>query len=211
MRLASRLHLATTALILVASLARAQVRVPARALCTAGDQRLDAPTSPTCAAYRAILDSARKHKLPTEPLEDKALQGVASESDGQTIVATVLKLYTNLGLAQKSLGVASTDKELKAAAQVLDAGATPHDLAMLRSAPIPRRNLETALTVLEELAVEVPISVAVPDVKYMLDVNRSDADLQKLQLNVQAQIKAGGEPVFVINAAARAFPPIPHK
>lgn len=210
MTLTSGLGLATAALILVAAPARAQARAQMQAhnLCASpGERRLDAST---CAVYRVILDSARKRKLPTDPLEDKALQGIASDVDGPAIVASVLKLENNLAVAKATLGSNSTDKELKAAAQVLDAGATPHDLALLRAAAPPKRNLETALTVLEELVVQVPMFVAIPDMQYLLRVNRSDADLQSYQLAVQSQIKRGGDPEVIANTAARAFPPIPH-
>ena len=48
--------------------------------------RLDAPTR---VAVAAVVDSARKNRLPTEPLVDKALEGAKKGADGARIVTAV--------------------------------------------------------------------------------------------------------------------------
>jgi len=208
MTMRARLTLAMVTATAMATLGSSLARAQGLKLCAPGDRRLD---QATCLAYRAVLDSAKRLKLPTDAIEDKAVQGVASESDGPMIVAAIQRLLTNLYAAKQSLGRNASDRDLKAAANALDAGATTRDLAVLAAAAVPRtRSLETPLTVLVELAAQVPMVKVIPDVKWMLQVAVSDAKFQSYQRDVQAQIALGGDPTIVANRLSRAFQPIPH-
>src|SRR4051795_11701282 len=89
----------------------------------AQDARLSARLDkPTLVAVTAIMDSARVAKLPTAPLVDKALEGVAKGSDGTKIVSAVHQLSVRMGSAKRVLGANATPDEIKAAATALDVG-----------------------------------------------------------------------------------------
>ncbi|HEX3865172.1 MAG TPA: hypothetical protein VHV78_00415, partial [Gemmatimonadaceae bacterium] len=70
--------------------------------------RLDKPTQ---VAVNAIVDSARRDKLPTTPLVNKALEGSAKGSDGPTVASAVHQLYMRMGSAKHALGPTATADE----------------------------------------------------------------------------------------------------
>src|SRR4029079_5307122 len=83
-------------------------------------------------AVNAIVDSARVAKLPTALLVDKALEGAAKGSDGQTIVLAVHQLSVRMTSARRVLGTTSSADEIKAAVTALDAGVPARDLERVK-------------------------------------------------------------------------------
>lgn len=117
-------HIAVSLMLLV---------VVARAQAQASDERLRAAVDgPTYTALHNVLDSAKSAGLPSEPLVDKALEGVAKHASGDRIVAVVRDLSARLAEARGALGGSGTAEELSAGTAALRAGISPATLAELR-------------------------------------------------------------------------------
>src|SRR5437016_5925440 len=95
-------------------------------------ERLDAATRP---AVAALVDSARRALLPTEPLVQRALEGATKRASGDLIVAAVRRFAAELGQARDALGSTASSAELTAGAAALRAGAAPNPV---RPAPAAR-------------------------------------------------------------------------
>src|SRR5437867_267771 len=74
-------------------------------------ERLDAGTRPIVAA---LVDSAHRAFLPTEPLVQRALEGATKRASGDLIVAAVRRLAVDLGRARDALGSTASPAELSA-------------------------------------------------------------------------------------------------
>ena len=116
-----RLIVSTAALLLVGSAsAEAQDSLLA--------SRLDADA---LRQMSAIIDSARAAGLPTEPLLDKAREGVLKRAPGALIVTQVRKRAGQLGSAQTALFPA-TDAEILAGADAINWGVPQSTLREIR-------------------------------------------------------------------------------
>lgn len=172
----------------------------------AQDARLAARLDqPTLAAVTSIVDSARRAKLPTAPLVDKALEGAAKGSDDGRIVLAVRQLSTRLATARGVLGPNTRSDELKAAAAALGAGAAPHDLEQLRAAA-GKRSLTMPLAVFTDLvAREVPPASASAVVLELTRAKVRDGDLTLFQRNVRSDIDRGADPTVAATTRARGL------
>src|SRR5438874_12700643 len=81
-----------------------------------GDLRLARLDSSTRVAVAAVVDSAKRTRLPTEPLVDKALEGAKKGADGGRIVTAVRGLYAELRSARAALGAGATTDEINSGA-----------------------------------------------------------------------------------------------
>jgi hypothetical protein len=164
--------------------------------------RLD---KPTLVAVTAIIDSAKKAKLPTRPLNDKALEGAAKGSDGPKIVVAVRQLSTRMASAKRVLGASATTEEIKLAAGALEAGLDVRDLARLQSAS-GKRSVTMPLFVLTDLiAREVPIPTSTDLVLQLTRSGVKDSDLSLFQRNVRADIDQGADPTAAATTRARGL------
>ena len=164
--------------------------------------RLDPKTR---AAVAAVIDSARRAKLPTAPLVNKALEGAAKGSDGDKIVIAVHQLAERLGAARHVLGARSTADEIKAGAGALDAGVSPRDLARLRSAA-GKRPVTLSLAVLTDLVErDVPVATASSLVLSLAKSGVHDPDLTLFQRNVRFDIDRGADPTAAATTRARGL------
>lgn len=165
-------------------------------------QRLD---KPTYVAVNAIVDSARVAKLPTAPLVDKALEGAAKGSDGQTIVLAVHQLSVRMTSARHVLGTTSSADELKAAVTALDAGVSERDLERVKTAA-GKRPATMPLAVLADLiGRQVPIVTATAVVVQLSRSGVKDPDLALFQRNVRADIDRGADPTVAATTRARGL------
>jgi hypothetical protein len=156
----------------------------------------------------AILDSARAHGLPTEPLVDRALEGASKGAPGDLIVAAVRRLAGDLSSALDAFGPESSDPEIVAGASALRAGAEPEDLENLRSLRADQ-SLTIAAAVLADLvAVGIPADTAAVAV-IALAVGADDVEYIAFRRNVERDIALGASPVAALgvrlNAAADAL------
>jgi len=165
-------------------------------------QRLD---KPTYVAVNAIVDSARVAKLPTALLVDKALEGAAKGSDGQTIVLAVHQLSVRMTSARRVLGTASSADEIKAAVTALDAGVPERDLVRVKTAG-GKRPVTMPLAVLTDLVGrQVPIATATSLVVQLAKSGVKDPDLALFQRNVRADIDRGADPTVAATTRARGL------
>jgi hypothetical protein len=173
---------------------------------SAQDPRLEARLDPqTRVAVAAIIDSARRAKLPTAPLTDKALEGWAKGIDGPKIVVAVRQFSGRLADARRTLGAASSADEIKAGAVALDAGVAARDIARLRTAA-GKRTLTLSLAVLTDLVVrDVPVATASNLVVSLARSHVHDADLTLFQRNVRLDIERGADPSTAASTRARGL------
>jgi hypothetical protein len=149
-----------------------------------------------------ITDSARLAGLPSEPLLDKALEGVSKHADDRRIVQAVRGLAQRLGAARAALGPAASESDLVAAAGALYQGVPPTDLTRLRAV----RNgqpIALPLVVLTDLIERgVPKATATSVVMDVARTGAGDAAFVALRQEVEQDITAGAPPA--IAAATRA-------
>jgi hypothetical protein len=162
-------------------------------------ERLDATARSTVAA---LVDSARRASLPTEPLIQRALEGTTKLAAGDVIVAAVRRLAADLARARDALGPNASPAELIAAAAALRSGARPEILSDLRRAR--RQSLIVPLGVLTDLVASgVPVDSAAAAV-VALAKRASDADLVEFRRAVERDIALGAPPATATAAAAMA-------
>jgi hypothetical protein len=92
-------------------------------------------------AIDLMIDSANMAGLPSNPLRQMALLGIAKRADGRKIVEAVRKQLNLLRTAREVLGPVD-DQELTAGASVLSAGAKPSQLATFRPRKKGRNDLQ---------------------------------------------------------------------
>ncbi len=168
--------------------------------------RLDPDTR---AHVSTVIDSARTVGLPTEPLIQRALEGVLKGAGSDRIVAAVRRLAVDLGVARSALGSGTSSAELEAGVAALRAGATPTVLAHLRERR--HQSLTVALAVLADLAARgVPVDSAAAAVLVLAPTAR-DADLVEFRRAVERDIALGAPPAAAtsvrLDATARAAAP----
>lgn len=151
----------------------------------------------------SIVTTARAEGLPTEPIVDRALEGVAKRAPEALIVPAVTRLLGELRVARNAFGETASAAELTAGASALRAGATRADLARLR---LLRRDqpLTIAAGVLADLvAAGVPADTGIAAV-LALASNTADADYVAFRRNVEQDIALGASPASSIGARLRA-------
>ena len=160
----------------------------------------------TRVAVAAVVDSARKTRLPTEPLVDKALEGARKGADGERIVAAVRSLFSELRTARVALGAGATSDEINAGANALHAGLPMRNLAQLRSAAqhAGRARVTLPLTVVTDLVARgVPIAVTSDIVLSLVRSGLRDADFGLFQRNVRLDIEHGADAATAAQTRAR--------
>lgn len=163
--------------------------------------RLDPSTR---VAVQAIVDSARRAKLPTAPLIDKALEGAAKHSDGPNIVSAVRQLSVELGQSKRVLGSGASTAELQASATAMHAGVSSRDIALLRSAAGPHRRVTLPLAVMTDLiGRNVPVATASQVVVGLARAGAHDSDLTMFERNVRLDIERGADPSAAAQTRAR--------
>lgn len=170
------------------------------------DARLARLDSSTRVAVAAIMDSARKTRLPTESLLDKALEGSKKGADGDRIVMAVRGLYAELRTARAALGAGASTDEINAGASALHAGLPMRNLAQLRSASqrAGRARVTLPLTVATDLIARgVPVAVASDVVLALARAGLHDADYTMFQRNVRLDIENGADAATAAQTRAR--------
>lgn len=161
-----------------------------------GDARLARLDSATRVAIVALVDSARRLRLPTEPLVDKALEGEKKGADGNRIVTAVRGLSAELRSARGSLGPGASADEITAGANALHAGIPMRDLAQLRAAAqhAGRARVTLPLTVATDLIARgVPAATASEVVLSLARAGLRDSELALFQRNVRLDIEHGAD------------------
>jgi hypothetical protein len=153
----------------------------------------------------ALIDSARRAKLPAKLIEDNALEGAIAGVPGDSVIRGVRSFVRQLGVAKATLGSAAAAGELRAAVGAIDAGIPVGDLKRIRRAA-PKRSIATALTVLSDIANRgVPQATSADLVVSLLSHNVKDADLLTFGRWVKQDIEKGGNPSAAATARANGF------
>ena len=171
-----------------------------------GDARLARLDSTTRLAVALIVDSARKSRLPTEPLIDKALEGTKKGADGDRIVSAVRGLFAELRTARAALGAGASTDEINAGANALHAGLPMRNLAQLRAASqhAGRTRVTLPLTVATDLVARgVPVGVASDVILSLARAGLRDADYTMFQRNVRLDIEHGADAATAAQTRAR--------
>lgn len=185
-------------------LAQASSIVVAAVLLTAFAAREDDPRllrldGATRAAVSAVVEGARREGLPTEPLIDKALEGVSKNAPSPAIVAVVKSWVGDLRRARQALGPASTPADVQAGATALRAGFSIRDLERMREAKSGVR-LATALNTGSYLVNRgVPADTISAIIVRLTLAAASEEQLFSLRQDIERDISGG---VSAITAAA---------
>lgn len=158
------------------------------------DPRLASLEGAARAAVVAQMDSARADGLPTEPLVQKALEGLSKGARGDRIVAAVRGLRLRLGVAADALGGDADEAALVAGAAALYAGAEPGTLTELAAARHDA-SLAMALVVLADLVERgVPANDASSAIVSLARAGVDAAGFSAFRTRVEHDIDAGAEP-----------------
>jgi hypothetical protein len=167
-----------------------------RADLAAQEQRLARLSAAARTQVEAVLDSARREGLPTEPLVDRALEGASKRADDARIVAAVRRLAGDLGAARDALGTGVSDAEIGAGASALRAGARPGDLTRVRAGR-PGHSVTVAVAVLTDLvALGVPADTATLAVLALAESD--DAAYLAFRRSVERDVALGATPVAAL-------------
>jgi hypothetical protein len=161
--------------------------------------RLDARTS---VAVAAIVDSAQRDGLQTEPLVDLALEGSAARARGEMIVQAVRGFATDMRRAREALGPNSSPEEVTAAAQALRHGVDIRQLERLRAAKGGHR-YASALNAATYIASKgVPADTVASLVVSLVLANATEAQIASLQADVDRDIAGGTAALVAVSARA---------
>ena len=198
----------TRSAIVIAALASAVVGT-ASAQDPRGPAKLDAPS---VAAIRAIIDSATKQGIPSEPLMEKVYEGQGKGADGPRIVIAVRSLFNELATAHRALGTVATPDELKAAASAMHAGVPAVELGKLKKQSGRLRSLVMPLTVLADIISRgVPVTTAANAIRSLVGAGAKDKDIKDFQRDVAVDIDKGAPPAAAAETRAKGAekPPKP--
>jgi hypothetical protein len=170
------------------------------------DARLGRLDSTTRLVVAAVVDSARRTRLPTEPLVDKALEGAQKGADGGRIAIAVRGLYAELRSARAALGAGASADEINAGANAIHGGLPMRNLSQLRSVSqhAGRARVTLPLTVYTDLIARgVPAAVASDVVLSLARAGLRDADYATFQRNVRLDIENGADAATAAQTRAR--------
>jgi hypothetical protein len=167
---------------------------PAWGLQQGGDPRLATSlTGRTREAVNAIVDSAAREGLPTDPLVIYALEGSRKGAPGDSIVKYVARFVRQMRQARAALGPGSTPLDVQAGATAIRNGVAIKQLERLRAVRNGSR-IASALDVLTYLINKgVQADTASNVIVGLVLVSASDDQLQGLTEQVERDI-AGGTP-----------------
>jgi hypothetical protein len=145
-------------------------------------------------AVSAVIESARKEGLPTEPIVDKALEGASKQANGQLIVSVVTGLVRDLRRAREALGPASSGRDIEAGADALRAGLKVAELERLRFAKSTVR-VSMALDIASFLINQgVPADTIGPQLVSLVVAAASEEQLMAMRQQIERDISGGVAP-----------------
>lgn len=157
-----------------------------------GDPRLAARLDrETRDAVDAIIESARKGGVPTEPLVNKALEGASKRASGSVIISVVRGWADDLRRARQALGPGSPDAEVVAGAHALRNGVQARELERLRAAKSGVR-YAMALDVMNYLVNRgVPADTLSPVIVDLVLASATEDQFAKFRQDVERDISGG--------------------
>lgn len=154
------------------------------------ETRLDRPTRD---AVAALVDSAAREGLETEPLIDLALEGSSKRMPAGRIVYSVRSFLGDLRRARAALGPVGTPADISAAARALKAGVDLKQIERLRAARSGQR-FASALNAVYMLANSgVPADTAATVFVDLVLASATEAQIAALHADIERDM-AGGTP-----------------
>jgi hypothetical protein len=171
--------------------------------------RLHGAAPEVVAAVTEAVAEAERRSLPTEPLVQKAVEGVAKNAAPARIVAAVRALLDRLGLAATALqqaGVATPDPaSIESGAFALSAGLKTDEVATLARGASESHAISVTLQVAGTLAASgVPAAQVVELISLALKSGDPPGKLLSLPAQVQAAVARGATPAAAAAGLARA-------
>lgn len=150
----------------------------------------------TAARLLRIVDSARVHGLPTEPIVAKISQGALFHSPPDRIVLAAQNVATRLEEARSVLAPKPTPADIAAGADALGvAGVTKEALRAVR-ATSPNKPIAVPIAVLTQLvASNVPVERATRIVTELMKRGATNAQIVTLGNDVNADVGRGARAV----------------
>lgn len=195
--------------VLIVTVALVGVSVPAVAQARSAPQLPSQLAPDARVAIQRLLDSARVAGLPTEPLADKAAEGVLKGADDRRVVSAVQALFRRLLDARAILGSANDAALLGATASALQAGVSAAELRRLtnpaRGTPPESRALAGALvTLVDFVAKRVPPATATASIEELLRRHATEDQFVALRSEVEQDILDGQLPEAALASRTRA-------
>ena len=155
----------------------------------------------------ALVDTARRLGIPSEPVVDKALEGAAKRAPNDRIINVVRSRFRELVAARGALGGGAMDAEIIAAADALHGGANPQVITALRMRR-PGAPLTIPLAVLADLIARgVPADTASAAVLALATQPATDAEFAALRDDIERDIAKGAPPAIAAGLRTRGVPP----
>jgi hypothetical protein len=165
--------------------------------------RLDARSR---VSIEVLLDSARMMRIPTRPIESKALEGLSKNAPGRLIVNAARREFHALRDARAVLGPDANVDELTAAAGALKVGITQKELGQLATTQ-QGKLLTVPLVVLVDLISRgVPRDTASTTIFQLWQRGAADDDFLGLWRGVERDIVSGADPGAALLNRAREIP-----
>lgn len=161
----------------------------------------------TLAAVRTIIDSARRDSVPSQVLEDKALEGVAKRVPPPRIEAAVRQLATELREARALLRAAApraalADDEIVAAGDARRRGVPAAEVSALRSHVPPTAPLVVAFTVLGDLVQRgVPADQARQVIEQLIAAGVPAQQIVDIPARMDVGLRVGAPPLDALRSA----------
>lgn len=161
---------------------------------TAGDGGFSfgaALDSTSAAQLAEIVDGARAHRLPVDPIVAKARLGILRHAPAATIVGAARAVAERLETARAALDPLATPTDIAAGADALGSGVNADALRSVRRAA-PARSVAVPLGVLAQLVASgVPVKRATAIVTDLLHRGAPATQLVALGNDVDADVRAG--------------------
>lgn len=164
-------------------------------------------------AVEQVLARAREQNLPTEPLLEKALEGVAKHAPPPLIVRALNQLSQELGEARGLLqnGAPPASDEVAAVADALRRGVPPSAVRAIHEQARPGEPVALAVHTLGDLLDRgVPVGPALDVLKAWREQGAQADQLREIPAAVEGMIRQGempGEAAATVAAAVRAGQP----
>lgn len=191
-----------------AALAVALLLAPGIVLAQDGVARVRAGLDATAVArFDALLGQARSQDLPTEPLDNKALEGLAKQVPASRVILAVEQRLSGLVRAREALGArpASAD-EIAGVADAMQRGVGAQAVRTLRAQAGDDEPIAVAAHVLADLQERgLPVDVALEVLGAWRERGGRAADLPELPAGIDRLLRQGMQPSQAGSAMAASL------
>lgn len=191
-----------------AAVALALLLAPGVVLAQDGAARVRAGLDAAAAArFDAVLDRARSQSLPTDPLVNKALEGLAKQVPASRVMMAVEQRLTALVRAREALGArpASGD-EIAGVADAMQRGVGAEAIQTLRAQAGDDEPIAVAAHVLADLQERgLPVDVALEVLGAWRERGGRAGDLPDLPAGIDRLLRQGMQPSQAGNALAASL------